>query len=178
MTVPRINFIEGRKWVLTYQHMIVLTFSWLGFLLFLGVIQIGYFHYLQWKSQSIEQEIIVLKSETVFAAQKMTAMLKGQGPGYSRIYNLFERRVRWSPLLTELTRRTPPRLWLVEVSSRDKDSEQKVLTLMGLTHQTPVLSEFLRSLSGIKNLKNITLLSSEKKEEGLIRFSIQSDFLP
>lgn len=179
MTLQRINFIEGRKWDLTYRNIATLGLSWCGFLLVLALIQAGQFYYLQWRVKSLEKEITSLKSETVLVADKMTPMLKRQGPGYNSLYTLFEKRVQWSPFLTELARRTPPRLWLVEITSRSKDPKgpQRTLTLTGLTYQNSTLSGFLKELSGIKGLANVILFSSEKKEEeGLVHFTIQSDF--
>ncbi|MBI1909558.1 MAG: PilN domain-containing protein [Deltaproteobacteria bacterium] len=197
MAVPRINFVEEKKWELTYRSLGLLIISWIGFLGLLALFQTALFFYTQWQNRSVAEEITRLKSEKekVLSVMETRSLSRPLGPGYSAVYAIFERRIQWSPFLSALSQKIPPRLWLTEINSTGKETQgdspksdslkgdspkggQKSLTLTGFTYQSSTISQFLRELSEIKNLGNISLVSSERGEKEGFRFTIKSDLSP
>ena len=173
MTVERINLLEKDHWVLTYQWMAILAGGLLGFCLLLYGILFLQSHRLQGRMDTLNLAIAQLNTQREKILSASDNPETGLGPS-GEIRAWLSKGISWHSLMTNLSQRLPPNVWLDTIKSfaKQESSSGVAMVMHGHAREAEGLSAFLADLKTSPHFSQVVLTQS-KQTDGLFNFSLE-----
>lgn len=176
--IKRINFLEKKRFQVTYQTMVTA----IGAVLLTCALLYGLLFFNDRRAQArltiLQADIERLKAERERIISQET-LLTGEG-SLVQVQAALEKSPAWSDILMALAQALPPRVWLASVKSSDKESAtfKKEIILNGQAKSPQVITAFLTHLQADPRFAKVVLTTSAQEANGLFQFTIACDIGP